>query len=61
MRIKYRRKLRIEKIQEKENRDMLEINEVVRISNFLRINSQKMFEKALNTIIAKKTWKRVRS
>ena len=36
---------------------MFEIDEVVRISNFLRLNSGKMFAGALNPIIAKKSMK----
>ena len=47
--------MRIENNQEK--RDIFEIYEVVRISNFLRLNSEKMFKDALNLIIAKKNMK----
>ena len=52
--------MRIEKKSRKkakENRDFFEINEVVRISNFLRINSEKMFVDILNPIISKKSMK----
>ena len=55
MRIKYRRQLRIEK--SKQNEENFVIDEVVRISNFLRINLDKMFEDALNPIIARKSMK----
>ena len=48
MRIKNKKK------QKKEN---FEIDEVVRINNFLRINSEKMFADALNQIRAKKNMK----
>ena len=41
----------------KENREIFEIDEVVRISNFLRLISEKMFADALNPIIAKKSMK----
>ena len=36
----------------KANRDIFQIDEVVRISNFLRINSERIFANALNPIIA---------
>ena len=51
--------MRIEKIKKKakENREIFEIDDVVRISNFLRLNSEKMFADALNPIIAKKNTK----
>ena len=53
--------MRIEKKSRKkakENRDFfLEINEVVKISSFLRINSEKMFVDILNPIISKKSMK----
>ena len=51
--------MRIEKFKKKakENRDNFEIDEVVRIRNFLRLNSEKMFADALNPIIAKKSMK----
>ena len=60
MRIKHRRQLRIEKKSRrkaKENREIFEIDEVVWISNFFRINLEKMFTDALNPIIAKKSMK----
>ena len=41
----------------KENKEIFEIYKVVRISNFLRINSEKMFADALNPIITKKSMK----
>ena len=51
--------MRIEKIKKKrkENRENFEIDEVVRISNFFRLNSEKMFADALNLIIANKSMK----
>ena len=59
MRNKYRRQFRIKKTRKKakENREIFEIDEAVRINNFLRINSEKMFAYSLNPIIAKKNIK----
>ena len=49
--------MRIEIKKIKENRDISEIDEVARISNFLRIYSEKMLEDALNPIIASESMK----
>ena len=48
--------MRIEKIKKKTkvNRENFEIDKVVKISNNLSINSDKMFADALNFIITKK-------
>ena len=45
--------MRIKKTWRKdnENRVIFEIDEVVKISNFLRLNSEKLFVDALNPII----------
>ena len=57
--IKYRRQLRIEKTNKKQtNKEIFELDEVVKISRFLIINSKKIFAGALNLIIAKKSMKR---
>ena len=45
------------KKKRKRNIEKFEIDEVVRISNFLILNSEKMFEDALNPKIAKKSMK----
>ena len=53
--IDFSRQFRIENNQEKFEKN--KIYEVVKISNFLRLNSEKMFADALNPIIAKKSIK----
>ena len=59
MKIWYRRNSELKKIlkKNKRKREMFEIDEEVRISSFLRINSEKMLENTLNSIIAKKSMK----
>ena len=59
MRIKYRWQFRIKNQEKKvkEKKEICEIDEVVRISNFLRLNSEKMFADALNPIITKNSMK----
>ena len=54
--------MRIEKNKKKskENREICELDEAIRISNFLRLNSEKMIADALNSIIAKKIMKEKR-
>ena len=56
MRIKYSRKLRIEKIEmiSKRKYEIFVIDEGIRISNFLRLNSEKMFTDALNPMMQRK-------
>ena len=55
------RQLKIEKNQEKEKEyvEVFEQNEVVRISNFIRINKEKMQASSLNLRLQRKQWKKI--